>query len=835
LIVFAVCCGLPLGWLLVQLVSYPVAWAEFWVDEYRLNLIGRTILFNGSAALVAMALATPVALMLGRGRGLLATLCWIVLPVSLLIPSIVFGYGWKQALRLGGIDLEPAGIADIARCIWTLGTWLWPIPAAAAGLVLRRTDWQIQQQAMLDGAQARITLRLMLPTLLAAGCVCAAMAMAEFAVYEPTGISVISTEVRAVFETGAWSTSSRSMIDIVGGSGIGSDTLDQRARAAAAFVTAMPMLIVIVLLVIFSLWQLRRANHEEPIDASPWPKSLEPAPLTRVLAALVIVVALGVPLGSLVLSMKRAPDLELWWAQLSPQTLGSMFVSSLTGLIGMCLAILGLSRRERFALPLAIATFLVGGELLAIAQIRIYNRPWLAWAYGAAPVVIVTHLALFGWIALLAARWTHGGAWRELRELASIDGASPLQAAWRVVLPLSLPLLVAAAVVIMMLSFGEVPATLLLYPQNPQMLTPTMMGWVHMLRYDAMIEASLMVVGLALFVSATVVCLFAVLRKKLKIQDLKLKIGDSVSPRVRGLKSLIVILQSSFLIFLAGCDRLPAPESIWLETGTGPGQVIYPRAIAFSKFDNTFVVIDRLARVQRLDAQGRPINGWRMPEWKTGKPVGVSVGPDGRIYIADTHYHRVVVYSTAGELLRQWGSFGNAPGEFVYPTDVAFDDAGKIFVAEYGDHDRIQIFDADGKYQSEIGSFGTGDGQFIRPQSIVIDQNLLYVSDACNHRIVVFTTAGKWLRNLGGVGAGPGQFRFPYGLEMDHEGMLVVTEFGNNRIQRIDPTTGRGLGTWGAAGRNEGQLAYPWSAAVDAKDRVVAVDSGNNRLQVFRF
>ena len=47
------------------------------------------------------------------------------------------------------IWFEPAGFGDVMRCIWSLATWLWPVPAAAVGLALRRTDTQIQQQALL--------------------------------------------------------------------------------------------------------------------------------------------------------------------------------------------------------------------------------------------------------------------------------------------------------------------------------------------------------------------------------------------------------------------------------------------------------------------------------------------------------------------------------------------------------------------------------------------------------------------------------------------------------------------------------------------------------------
>jgi DNA-binding beta-propeller fold protein YncE len=288
-------------------------------------------------------------------------------------------------------------------------------------------------------------------------------------------------------------------------------------------------------------------------------------------------------------------------------------------------------------------------------------------------------------------------------------------------------------------------------------------------------------------------------------------------------------------LLLSGCGSGKEPDAIWLETGTGPGYVVYPRAITYDPASDTFYVVDRMAHVQRLDNNGKFMAEWTMPEQKIGKPVGLSVGPDGNVYVPDTHYQRIIVYDPAGKEVRRWGSAGSGPGQFVYPTDIAFDDQGRVFVSEYGDHDRIQVFDMQGKYLYELGSFGDGDGQFRRPQSMVIRGGLLYVTDACNHRIVVFKTDGTFVKNIGDVGTGPGQFRFPYGLDMDAKGRLIVTEFGNCRVQLIDAETGGQKGVWGVAGREPGELAYPWAAVVDKNGRVVAVDAGNNRLQVFRF
>jgi DNA-binding beta-propeller fold protein YncE len=304
--------------------------------------------------------------------------------------------------------------------------------------------------------------------------------------------------------------------------------------------------------------------------------------------------------------------------------------------------------------------------------------------------------------------------------------------------------------------------------------------------------------------------------------------GDGTRPTAWILALLCVLVA-------AGCERSGSPQAVWLETGPARGQVVYPRAITYSRAAHCFFVVDRLARIQRVEADGSVSLDWRMPQWVNGKPVGLSVGPDGNLYVADTHYSRVVVYSPGGHYLREWGSYGTGEGQFIYPTDVAFDADGNIYVSEYGDNDRIQVFDPrTHRVLRTIGRFGHDDGEFSRPQSILIDSaGLLYVADSSNHRIAVFRIDGTFLRNMGRVGSGPGEFRFPYGLDQDADGNLVVAEFGNNRVQLIDKQSGAGLKTWGAAGRRAGQLACPWAVAVDDSGRVVVVDSGNNRLQVF--
>jgi ABC-type Fe3+ transport system permease subunit len=884
-LIVGLCCALPLMWLLAQLVLNPTTLAETRLDSFRLRLLGRTVLYNFAVAAVATMIALPAAVVLGRGRGRIAGALWFVLPVSLLLPSLAFAYGWSQFLRLMSEAThdrrwfpEPGSFYDVARCVWSLATWLWPIPAMVMGIAMRRGDTQVQQQALLDGALWRVTLRQLAAPALASAAVVAVLAVQEFAVYEPTGISVVATEVRMVFETGAYSSSTNPITQPIGFGAADAPesplaasqtdaqpfakpqapTLpDQRARAAAAVATSLPLLGVVMLLTVVAALGARKLSTTEHVEPGAWPRALDARGWTVALAWLLVAVTTLVPLVSMVIALKRPFAPARVWDEFGPQATGSLVVAGVTGAVAAAVALLASAARVRGATAVALVSFLIGGQLVAIAMIRIYNRPLLSWAYNGLPVVVAAYVARFGWVALFAAAATWGGgAWRGLRDMAAVDGATPLQAASRVVWPLAWPVLLAGASFVMILSLSEVPATVLLAPQRPQVLVPMLMTWVHLQRSDVMIEASLLLGAMVVVLAAGAMMLvrlglrlapstssftpgqseFASAAPDLRALSSEQKhpgrrSADSALPRRGGGSTLLLLVTLSFI----GCSRGNVPDEVWCETGTGPAQTVYPRAIAYSAADDTFFIVDRQARIQHLDRRGRFLNEWHTPESLQGKPVGLSVGPDGNLWVPDTHYHRVLVYAPDGKLVGQFGSRGTGPGQFIYPTDVAFGPNGRVFVSEYGDHDRVQVFDMDGRYQYEFGTFGVGDGQFSRPQSLVVDGDLIYVTDACNHRLVVFTLDGKFVRNIGGVGSGLGEFRFPYGLSQDSDGNLIVCEFGNNRVQKVDPRTGKGLAVWGAPGRAEGQLAYPWGVAVDKRDRIVTVDAGNNRLQVFEF
>jgi sugar lactone lactonase YvrE len=274
-------------------------------------------------------------------------------------------------------------------------------------------------------------------------------------------------------------------------------------------------------------------------------------------------------------------------------------------------------------------------------------------------------------------------------------------------------------------------------------------------------------------------------------------------------------------------------EVVWGRQGLGNGQFQKPRAIAIDPQDRLYIV-DMTARIQVFDADGKFLRSWRTPVATNGRPTGLSIDRGGRLAVADTHYYRVLFYTGKGELLEHQtigGTMGHGAGEFEFLTDVVQDADGNYFVAEYGQHDRVQKFSPDGEFMLQWGTHGEAPGQFRRPQGLFIDQEQrIWVADACNHRIQVFNTNGELLFHWGKQGDALGELYYPYNLVMDGEGRLYVCEYGNHRIQKFTQD-GKSLGSWGHSGRGEGELFNPWAMALDSKGRMHVLDSNNHRVQ----
>jgi DNA-binding beta-propeller fold protein YncE len=238
-------------------------------------------------------------------------------------------------------------------------------------------------------------------------------------------------------------------------------------------------------------------------------------------------------------------------------------------------------------------------------------------------------------------------------------------------------------------------------------------------------------------------------------------------------------------------------------------------------------ILDDVGRVLVYDADLNLLRQWWMPEYSVGRPEGIVVMQDGRLAIADTHYHRVVFMDQQGQVLGMFGQEGEEPGQFIFPEDVIQDPHGFLYVCEYGGNDRVQKFTADGQFVLQMGGVGTRPGEFQRTSGLVWHEGKLYVSDTVNNRVQVFADDGRFIAVL--ADAETAGLQYPYHLTKGPDNTLYVVEFQAGRVTRLS-LDGEVLGRYGNTGRGQGQFWTPWGIAVDDTGRIIVGDTGNRRL-----
>jgi len=131
------------------------------------------------------------------------------------------------------------------------------------------------------------------------------------------------------------------------------------------------------------------------------------------------------------------------------------------------------------------------------------------------------------------------------------------------------------------------------------------------------------------------------------------------------------------------------------------------------------------------------------------------------------------------------------------------------------------------------GGEGAGNGQFQVPIGICVQSGgEVLVSDTGNNRVQRFTADGSFQAQWGSEGRTDGKFILPQGIAASSDSVFVV-DSESNRVQKFTLNGGY-LKKWGDQGTGTGQFQYPVGIAIDSSGRVYVADSLNNRVQVFR-
>lgn len=116
-----------------------------------------------------------------------------------------------------------------------------------------------------------------------------------------------------------------------------------------------------------------------------------------------------------------------------------------------------------------------------------------------------------------------------------------------------------------------------------------------------------------------------------------------------------------------------------------------PADIAIDQLGNIYVVDSSNNRVKKFDANGN-FSGVIGSEMELKEPTGLGLATNGNIYLADKGRKRIFIYDSTGRLIAEWGRKRDKNDQFDEPTDVAVDDAGKVYILDVNLKNKISKF-----------------------------------------------------------------------------------------------------------------------------------------------
>jgi sugar lactone lactonase YvrE len=309
--------------------------------------------------------------------------------------------------------------------------------------------------------------------------------------------------------------------------------------------------------------------------------------------------------------------------------------------------------------------------------------------------------------------------------------------------------------------------------------------------------------------------------------------------------------------------------------------LILPSAIVFDATGNLYFAETGHHLIRKLDTLGnittiagtgtQGFSGDTGPATATtlDSPQGLALDTANRLYIADTHNHRIRELDlTSGTLITIAGStpgFSGDAGQATsaqlnLPTALALDTAGNLYIADTGNH-RIRKINLTTAVITTIAGTGTqgssGDNgpaasaAIDSPTGLAIDSaGNLYLADTHNHIIRKITASTGTITTIAGNGssgfsgdtapATSATLALPHGLSLDATGNLYLADTENHRIRRIDAisgviTTVAGDGTQAFSGDNGPAIAAsldsPNATSLSPANLLTLSDTGNQRIR----
>jgi 6-bladed beta-propeller protein len=256
------------------------------------------------------------------------------------------------------------------------------------------------------------------------------------------------------------------------------------------------------------------------------------------------------------------------------------------------------------------------------------------------------------------------------------------------------------------------------------------------------------------------------------------------------------------------------------EIGKDSYGFVFCHGIRVDAQDNIWVIDEGANMIIKFNPEGRvamvlgrrigfPYNGMEppvkaldpAPPYIFNRPTDVGFDAAGNIFVADGYVNsRIVKYDKNGRFIKQVGHRGSGPGEFTLLHSLVVDAKGDVYGGSRSDA-RIVVFDNDLNYKTTYDHVGapwsmcvtTGPHQYLYSSNSNPDSN-----DSEIHKVTgqVFKMEldGTVVGKFGVPGKEQGQFSTVHGIDCRNENQIFVTEIVEWRLQKLilHPTSSQG-------------------------------------------
>jgi sugar lactone lactonase YvrE len=255
----------------------------------------------------------------------------------------------------------------------------------------------------------------------------------------------------------------------------------------------------------------------------------------------------------------------------------------------------------------------------------------------------------------------------------------------------------------------------------------------------------------------------------------------------------------------------------------------YPSGVDVDNQGNLYIADTSNYRIRKVDGNtgtittvaGNGIGGYSgdggpATSAELNTPGGVRVDNAGNLFIADTSNHVIrkvaagtgTITTVAGNGTKGYSGDGGpaTSAELHYPDGVTVDSAGNLYIADTNNNRVREVAAGTGTITTVAGNGMpgySGDGgpatsaELFSPYVAWVDSaNDLYIADTNNQVIrkvasgtgIISTVAGTGTVGYSGDGAPAtsAEMNLPFSVALDGPGNLYITDFGSDRIRKVD-------------------------------------------------